>query len=110
MRRIHKHEITEMTDGFETDLPVGARILTVQVQKSGFPCFWYAFDDDLKHTTKRRFRMVGTGHDIPDYDDLDYIGTFTIFNGDIVVHLFEIDEMTTADELILDAKIEANPS
>lgn len=64
-------------------LPVGAQILTVQMQ--GRPCLWALVDPDLPHED-RRILMRGTGHDAQGVGR--YIATFQMRGGALVFHVF----------------------
>lgn len=74
----------------DIDMPVGARILDVQIQ-GGIPTLWAAVDSEAP-TEKRHFYVVPTGGD--NYNDThDYIGTLQqhgfvmhVFEGKVVVH------------------------
>jgi len=80
----------EVEGYFERDLPVGARIVSVAVQM-GQPCFW-ALVNPRAAERRRRFYLLGTGHEIQD-DDADLLvhhGTFMLDGGRFVGHLFEI--------------------
>ena len=90
IKRIYKYTIP-VEDSFPLELPQGAKILTVQEQH-GKPQIW-ALVDPENPTETREFCVVGTGHPI-DEDEvtLDYIGTFQLFGGNFVGHLFEIRE------------------
>jgi hypothetical protein len=68
-------------------LPQGARVLTVQTQRE-IPYIW-ALVDPKAYTTLRVFRLAGTGQPISETDDLRYIGTFQLHDGQFVFHLFE---------------------
>lgn len=70
--------------GRETEMPVGAHILTVQMQ-NGTACLWALVDIEAK-TETRYFSIVGTGHNTK-VAPKDYIGTFQ--DGSLVWHLFE---------------------
>lgn len=71
-----------------TSMPVGAEILSVQVQ-NGNACIW-ALVDPLAKQNFRTFHTYGTGHPIKNEDfGLKYIGTYQLNNGDLVFHLFE---------------------
>lgn len=89
-KTIYKYEL-EIEDYQELSLPVGYKILTVQVQHE-VPCIWVLIDQDelIKKTVV--LRMVGTGHIIQDEDvsGQSYIGTFQLFNGDLIYHVFKI--------------------
>jgi hypothetical protein len=91
MRRIFKYPIP-IQDYIELDLPVGAQILTVQVQHN-VPCLWALVTLTLDETTEpHRFYLFGTGHPMPDNKpklELQYVGTFQLHGGELVFHLFE---------------------
>lgn len=86
---VWKYEL-EIVGYLERDLPTGARIIAVQVQ-AGQPCFWALVNPDRK-LERRRFYMLGTGHEIHDDDasELQHLGTFMLNDGAFVGHLFEI--------------------
>ena len=87
MRRVYKYPIPTNFVGleavFELEIPEEAKALTVQVQNS-VPCLWAEVwsSDEPK---KRKFRIVGTGWDIPAF--FDYVGTWQ--EGPFVWHLYE---------------------
>jgi hypothetical protein len=70
-------------------MPIGAEILTVQVQDGG-PCLW-ALVDPKAETEIRTIEMFGTGH--PVLSDMGtsrkYISTFQMHGGELVFHVFE---------------------
>jgi hypothetical protein len=74
---------------FELELPRGARILAVQMQR-GTPNFW-ALVDPAAPTERRAFRLFGTGHPIEPRPGLlmegHYLGT--IQDEGFVWHVFE---------------------
>ena len=87
--KIFKYPIP-VEDYFELILPTGTEILTVQTQYNK-PCIWCLVYPDVVPTEKRKFRLVGTGHPIEEgLVSLDYIGTFQLFNGTLMFHLFEL--------------------
>ena len=94
---IHKYILESENIGpdgyFETRLPAGARILSVQNQK-GKICIWYKWDLAAKEdeVELREFILVGTGWET-DYDKfrlLNFIGTVQIHDGEFIFHLFEV--------------------
>jgi DNA-directed RNA polymerase subunit RPC12/RpoP len=70
----------------EISIPMGAQILTVQVQNKR-PYIWAIVDTDAPLTT-RRLCLRGTGHPFNGKEG-KYIGTYQLVNGDLVFHLFE---------------------
>jgi hypothetical protein len=80
---IWKYELS-ITDRQNIQLPVGAQILSVQMQ-NGNCCMWVMCNSEAPLET-RRFAMYGTGHELPQFPG-KYITTFQF---DILVfHLFE---------------------
>jgi hypothetical protein len=81
----------DVMDRVEFLLPVGAKVLTVQVQ-NGRPCIWVMVDPSEQQKVPRQFRVAGTGHMLEqdgEFDELQYIGTFQLDEGRFIGHLFE---------------------
>ena len=77
-----------VTDLFEVEMPIGAEVITVQMQ-GGAPYMWALVDSNRELET-RFFRVAGTGNPLPDTMDLfGYLGTFQMLGGQLVWHLFE---------------------
>jgi len=86
--RVYKYTIP-VEDYFSLDLPAGAKILTIQVQRDE-PQIW-ALVDPEQQPRPYNFRLAGTGHDITESrDSLEYIGTFQLVGGNFIGHLFEV--------------------
>lgn len=66
-------------------LPVGAKILDVQVQQ-GHPCIW-ALVDKVASVIAVQVSIYGTDHEMPD-EPGRYIGTFQTNNDELVFHAF----------------------
>jgi hypothetical protein len=88
MKEIWKYSIPDK-DFFEVTMPVGSKVLTVQVQRDT-ACIWVLVNP-IKPKETRRFRLAGTGHDIKPQDTKKYIGTFQQHVGTFAYHLFELD-------------------
>lgn len=84
---IYKYPI-KVTDWQFVDMPKGAKILTVQMQHET-PCIWAMVDPQVNPYVARKIHIYGTGHEIPDTLNLDYIGTFQMHDGYLVLHAFE---------------------
>jgi hypothetical protein len=71
------------------EMPKGAQVLAAQAQLGG-PTIW-ALCNPLAPKEKRTFRIVGTGHEIEDQPGvlLDHVGTFQLYEGKFVGHIFE---------------------
>ena len=69
-------------------MPDNAHILCVQAQ-SGTPCLWALVNPD-NPPRDRKILIAGTGHTREDLDGLvNYIGTFQMYAGDLIFHVFE---------------------
>lgn len=87
--RVYKYPIPSIQDVVRMMMPKDAKVLTVQVQ-NGTPCIWAAVDPSQLYLETRLFRIAGTGHEIEDDIVDDYVGTFQMYDGKLVFHLFEI--------------------
>jgi len=88
MKTIWKFEV-EITDEPRVQIPSGAQILHVEPASAGSLNIW-ALVDTSQPTEWRRLRIVGTGHPIPDADELDHVGTVSA--APFVWHLFSEKE------------------
>ena len=87
MKKIWKFEI-HADDLFTITLPKGAKPLSVQEQ-NGQAQLWCLCDPKETVYEDRKFRLAGTGHPITE-ENLDFIGTFQLLGGRLVLHLFEV--------------------
>lgn len=90
-KSIWKFEVP-VADAFTIDMPIGARLLAVQVQHDR-PQLW-AIVDPLAPTAPRAFAMRGTGHDASAVADCKHVGTFQLRGGALVFHLFDLTEVS----------------
>lgn len=81
---IYKYPLL-ILDEQEIEMPMGARIMTVQMQ-NGQPCLW-AHVHPGNTLEKRKILIRGTGH--PANDVGCYISTFQMKGGELVFHAFE---------------------
>lgn len=72
-------------DGDQITMPEGAKILSVGVQFVTF-VLWAEVDPDAPKT-KRLFRVIGTGHAVPE-SIIGFLGT--VFMGEYVLHVYEV--------------------
>jgi hypothetical protein len=93
MKTIHKFSIS-IVDEQTVQMPVGALILSIQVQR-GQPCVWAMVDTD-QSTHARKFYLVGTGHPCEHVNGCKYVGTFQTQEGGLVFHLFDFGYTDTA--------------
>ena len=88
MLKIFKYPF-EVKNKIIIDMPFNANLLTVQTQ-SDVPCIW-AMVDPENTSEPKKFKVFGTGHQI-DEANLNYIGTFQLYQGNFIGHLFEVME------------------
>lgn len=88
MKTVWKYTLDEKDD-ITINLPLGAEILSVQEQH-GEPQMWVLVDPNEVVIEQRVFRLAGTGHPIK--KSVKFIGTFQLFGGSFVGHLFEVIE------------------
>lgn len=76
-----------VTDSQIVRMPMGAVILTVQVQR-GTPCLWARVDTKVGRET-RLILTFGTGQPVAFEKTDKYIGTYQLDEGALVLHVFE---------------------
>lgn len=84
--RIFKYTL-DVVDTQAVAMPIGAKILTVQLQKERV-CLW-AVCDEAAGFEFRKIAIFGTGHSMPDIP-MKYISTFQMYDGDLIFHAFEV--------------------
>jgi len=87
-KTIWKFELS-IKDNQKIEMPIGAEILTAQVQKE-ILCLW-ALVNSTSEKEIRYFEIFGTGHPV-NYDmgtNRKYIGTYQLQDGSLVFHVFE---------------------
>lgn len=84
LRQVWKFPLP-LTDLATINMPTGARVIHVDVQ-GATPCLWALVDPDAA-AEPRHFRVAGTGHTLE--PDLRHLGSFLIFDGAGVFHVFE---------------------
>lgn len=98
MNLIWKYELTQTTLN-TLEMPVGAKVLTVQMQHN-IPCVWALVKVGTPSLTgaayckveRRTFEIVGTGQPFENADKATYIGTVQMLGGSLIWHIFEITE------------------
>lgn len=84
MRTIYKYEVP-MADEFIISLPVGAEILTIQIQHDLY--MLWAIVDAVRKAENRTIIIRGTGHPLPDRP-IKHIST--VQQKSFVWHFFEV--------------------
>lgn len=85
-QKIWKYPINTQDVNFVLEIPEGGKPLYFEIQR-GVPTLWILVNPKNKFE-KRYFRIVGTGDTIED-NNLTYIGTNQLADGDLIFHLFE---------------------
>ncbi len=86
--QIFKYHLVN-TDEQTLSMPRGAEILAVKNQHESV-CVW-ALVDDKQPRQDRRFRIIGTGRDIPvDLKGMTYLDTVVLRHGVFVAHVYEV--------------------
>lgn len=70
----------------ELEIPLGAAVLSVQVQR-GEPCLWCLVNPQAQKG-RRTFEAFGTGQQVP--TGRRHLGSFQLLDGDFVGHVFEV--------------------
>jgi len=89
MRTIWKYPVSADKQ-FSLDIPKGAQFLDVQTQGET-PVMWFRVESE-NPPESWHFAVVGTGQPTPDDaegDDWWHLGTFQMFGGAMVWHLFQ---------------------
>jgi hypothetical protein len=86
MKTIWKYDLTPIANRFELLMPVGAIILTLQLQDEK-PVLWALVDSEAKKE-RREFRLLMTGQPFELQGNYRYIGTYQ-FQYELVFHIFE---------------------
>lgn len=73
----------------KVEMPVGAEVLSAQSQLNN-PRLWALVDPD-ERTEHRFFEVLMTGEDVPCGMGIDrrYVGTYQLYDGELVYHVFE---------------------
>jgi hypothetical protein len=69
-------------------MPSGAKILSLQVQNE-IPCIWALVTPDNIQDNAVKIITFGTGHPITGSADLAFIGTYQLYKGTLVFHVFQ---------------------
>lgn len=85
MARILKHEIPAASE-FTLPLHEGSKLLKLSVVNE--KAYIWALEDESKPQRGVKFRMVVTGEELNLDPFMLHIGTFILFNGSFVGHLF----------------------
>ena len=88
MKTIWKYEIP-LKKMFSLYMPRRPQIKHIAMQ-GDTPCLWAIVDTDAPNAP-RTFHVVGTGHQMPEVEPLEYCGTFHGFGGfgePLVFHVF----------------------
>lgn len=87
-KQIWKYQL-DTSDWNVIEMPIGAEILTVQMQGENV-CLW-ALCYPIEDKEKRVIEIIGTGHPVECDATIErkYIGTYQLLGGQLVFHVFE---------------------
>ena len=85
MKTIWKFQL-EITDNQSVSIPSGYELLAVQTQNET-PCLWALVNPKNKEENLK-IRIIGTGHPIEKSFNGKYLGTFQVFGGGGIFHVF----------------------
>ena len=88
-KNIFKFEIP-VKDTFSLEIPSDSKILHIATKKYDDRPYMWVLVDCQSPLRVRDFRLYGTGHDIQNTEDKEYVGSFQANRGNFVGHLFEI--------------------
>lgn len=89
MKMIHKFVVPVDDDVHDRQMPEGARIVHVDVQRDiGEVKFWAEVDTGVDAMVTRSFTVYGTGS--PILESMTYVGTVLVGGGRLVWHLYEV--------------------
>ncbi len=76
-------------------MPLGAKILSVGPQGEHI-CLWADVDTEANPMPRDIF-VFGTGHEMPEGDQFNYLGTAHLMGGSLVLHVFERLHLRTSE-------------
>ena len=76
-----------LTQAFSQDISKGARIVHAGKDPRGESCLWAEIDPDAD-TEMRHFRVIGTGHIVP--ENAEHVGSY--IDGPFMWHVYEVTE------------------
>jgi hypothetical protein len=88
---IWKYPLNLTGDTWDLALPVGYRILTVQVQHEK-PCIWALVDSTELQMVRVKLRCFGTGSEAQVPQQCPHLGTVQLYNGSLVLHFFKLTD------------------
>ncbi len=77
----------QVTDEQQVSMPSSAKIRHVAVQ-GDIACLWAEVDVSAPQMGERTIRIYGTGHPMPENPG-DYIGSFMLHDGALVLHAYD---------------------
>lgn len=81
----YKLQITKVIQ--EVVLPLGAQILCIKMQNDEL-YMWALVDPDQTYNEVVKIRCAGTDHEIT--EDVEYIDTVMLLDGELVFHFFKV--------------------
>jgi hypothetical protein len=78
--------VLETVDEQMIAMPMGAQVLSVQVQH-GVPCLWVRCQPDAP-TEQVRVITIGTGNPAEHVESMQFVGTYQLLGGNFIGHVF----------------------
>jgi len=88
MKTIFKYNLGYPLEIKDIEFPKGAELLDAQVVDEEI--FVWAKVDPEAEVETRTIRTLGTGHQVPEDENLKHIGTTQMFDGRLIWHVFEV--------------------
>lgn len=89
MKKIFKYTVP-VGNTVIVEMPEDAEILSVGNQREEIQAWAMVNDSPNVDMKSRKFRVFGTGHELPDdTSELLFLGTVLLFDGKLVFHVFE---------------------
>ncbi len=94
MKKVYKYTLG-FGDMVRVYLPKNSKILKIDQQHKSLEqdkllYIWALVDVDEKENEVRTFRISGTGHEIDDSLNLEFITTISTFSDNLIWHIFEV--------------------
>jgi hypothetical protein len=89
-KRIFKYKLPQPSGAQTIQMPQGAVILSVGMQRN-FGVIWAIVDEDAP-PVNRKFEVLLTGSTVPDATAVlgKFLGTLILGDGDFVLHVFDL--------------------
>jgi len=91
-KRLLKYTLDKVPGISKVNMPINSQILHIDEQR-GKICLWVEVFDDRKDTETRIFSSLNTGDYLPDWTEIEHMGTVKLHGGDTIIHVYELAEV-----------------